>query len=91
MKSREKVNAFSQIPENNEVSWSFIRETPLKRHLTPGLALISENTPWNAFLFLRGQCGGAKILTQFRNPNKSCRERNLKKINPGDTWTIHQI
>jgi hypothetical protein len=35
MKSSEKVNAFSQIPENNEVSWSILRETPLKRHLTP--------------------------------------------------------
>ncbi len=54
MKSREKVNAFSQIPENNEVSWSFLRETPLKRHLTPVLALISENTPLNVFLFLHG-------------------------------------
>ncbi len=54
MKSHEKVNAFSQIPENNEVSWSFIRETPSKCHLTPVLALISENTPLNAFLFLRG-------------------------------------
>jgi hypothetical protein len=54
MKSREKVNAFSQIPENNEVSWSFLRETLFKHHLTPVLALISENTPLNAFLFLHG-------------------------------------
>jgi hypothetical protein len=54
MKSREKVNAFSQIPENNEVSWSFLRETPLKRHLTSVLALILENIPLNAFLFWHG-------------------------------------
>jgi hypothetical protein len=54
MKNREKINTFSQIPENNEVSWSFLRETPLKRHLTPVLALILENTPLNAFLFLHG-------------------------------------
>ncbi len=54
MKSREKVNTFSQIPGNNGVSWSFLRETPLKHHLTPVLALIPENTPLNAFLFLHG-------------------------------------
>ncbi len=33
MKSSEKVNAFSQIPENDEVSWSFLRETPLNAFL----------------------------------------------------------
>ncbi len=32
----------------------FLRETPLKRHLTQVLALILENTPLNAFLFLHG-------------------------------------
>jgi hypothetical protein len=54
MKTREKVNVFTQIRENNEFSLSFLRETPLNCHLTQVLALISENTSLKAFLFLHG-------------------------------------
>jgi len=54
MKTREKVNVFTQIRENNEVSLSFLHETPLNCHLTQVLALISENISLNAFLFLHG-------------------------------------
>jgi hypothetical protein len=54
MKNREKVNAFTQIRENNEVSWRKLHETSLNCHLTQVFALISENTSLNAFLFLHG-------------------------------------
>jgi hypothetical protein len=77
MKNREKVNAFTQIRENNEVSWSFLHETSLNCHLTQNFALISENTSLNAFLFLHGQF---HAIPEFRFDTISINARNWKEF-----------